>query len=469
MHATRFAARLVAFLLVGLGIDCAAPAATPQLREAEIVAVDWAAGTVQVAGRTIDDGTRLALFAAGQPLGWFEHVEPGNGAVVFQRATPLAEPTGAPHAWLVPRELTGELWPQWPAGVALWATVQSVGPGGRGLWVAAGARDGVTDESSWWYRVFGQPAVRLDVLSVEADACYCAVLPLAADVQLRVGDRVALWPDPGERRRNTAVSAVAFVDQPESKCLVWVAAPPGVVLPAEPHVDFYHRQTYLGHGIVEATDDLFWYVRLLTSSAAPVVTTSASPPTSAPVGPGAAAPNACPVRVGDRVVPRTQADVDQRRFVARISDVTPDGPLLNAGEVEGLKSEEIGALWRGGAPIGSIRIVRVQRGYSIVAPAPGELQTIQVGDEVRFAAGEPPAVAVAEITQTADGTIFAARGLGTRVPLRTPLVAQSGGQPIGLALVLSHDGEGYSGFVLEATATRPLRPGDQLLRAEPGD
>jgi hypothetical protein len=168
------------------------------------------------------------------------------------------------------------------------------------------------------------------------------VTQLARDTALAPDRVVALWPGPGQRRSGQATSAVAFLEERGSGTRVWIAAPVGAACPPEPHVEFYRGGRYVGHGLVEQRDERFWYARLLPtavefteqSGAVAGASSRATTPATPPMPSSAPTLGIAPARlsVGDDVVIRTQADIDARRFVARVFDLAPAGALIPAGE-----------------------------------------------------------------------------------------------------------------------------------------
>ena len=369
---------------------------------------------------------------------------------------------------------------RWPAEALLLADVDSVGPGGRSAWIRAGTNEGVRVGDTWWLRIGGQPAARCDVRFVALDVCFCAVVPLASDPSVRAGVRVALWPAPGERRTWRATSAVSYIEERNNSTLVWVAGPVGVACSSEAHVDFFHAGQYVDHAVVERRDSRFWYARLLPTAArgagsatsvdaampdaSPTSSTAPQPPSSQPTR--IALPLKPALRVGDDVVIRTQADVDQRRFIARVFDVTPAGALVNAGEADGLAPGQTLKLFRAGEVVGDALVQSVQSTYAIVglnAEAAGQPITLRIGDELW--PGPPPSapMAVGLIQSVTDETLFTAR-VADSPPLRTPLLVRASKQTVGVAVLVAAENGSAVGFALPCAQLTPLAGGMQLLR-----
>ncbi|MGD8453162.1 MAG: hypothetical protein PVJ57_15195 [Phycisphaerae bacterium] len=443
---------------------------------AQIVGFDAAAGRVTIIGKTSGarTGANLAVVAGLEPVGWFEFVERVDDAAIFA-GPPCSLPAGAGvlRGWLIAPETVGALRDRWPAEAPLAATIDEIGVGARGAWIAAGSDQGIRPDDHWWLRVGGQPAARFDVRHVEPSLCYCAVVPLAANVQLNHGRRVELWPGPGERRRGATRTAVGFVERRGDAFIAWLAAPPHASCPAEPHVDFFHNGRYVGHGVVEATDALFWYARLVAPDmppAAPQPTTSA-PTTSAPATsqPTTSAPTTTaptpPLAVGDVAVVRTLADIAENRYVARVFSASREGALINAGEADGLTPGQTVPLWRDGMPAGTVEVVRVQRGYSIVQrPAAEELSPPEVGDIVRVQPPPPPPHTVGHIERLCAGPLFVAR-LATSgpAPLLAPLMLRQSAGTGGLVILLAADNRHACGFTLSCSLSEPPTAGQMLL------
>lgn len=456
----------------------------PPICPAEIIRVDRDCVVVAAGDQPqayLAAGIQLVLVADMQPLGCYELVRQRDGQGTFRRAGCVeVEADASLRSWLVAPDAGGRLLGSWPTGAALRARVDQVGPGARCVWVGAGSNHGVGADEHWWLRFGGQPVARFDVRWVEPEVCFCAAVPLAADLPLCAGQLVELWPAPGERRHGMARTAVAFVEQRGEACVVWVAAPPHAVCPPEPHVDFYHADRYVGHGVVEARDDQFWYVRLVPVGGRAPVT---SQPTSraATTAPGTAgsqpAEGKAPVatrfasgrprtaQVGDVAIVRTRADIDRRRFVARVFEISPEGALINAGEDDGLRRGQIESLFRAGCEVGRVEITRVQRGYSVVrfsgdtsGPPP------QPGDEIRFSPPAAPAVTVAVVESVQDGRLFSALVVGAPdPPMMRPLAVLSDEHEVGTAVLLVVEGSRVCGFVLDGSVSRPLRPGDRVV------
>lgn len=445
----------------------------PPVSEAEIQAVDLAAGWVQVAvptGETLSKDAELVVAAEVLPLGRFRLTEQDAERAIFARKQPLTNlASGRLRAWLVWPGLPGRLWDKWPAEADFGASIERVGPGARGVWINAGAASGIQLGMNWWARIDGQPIARFDVLSVERDACFCSVVRLAANAAIRRDDRVALWPSPGQRRSGAAVSAVSYVERSTDRTIVWVAAPRGAQTPAEPHLDFFHGGHCVAHAIVESMDDLFWYGRLIEPASTG--------------GGDHSRQTAPPVAVGDLALIRTQADIKARSFVARVFEVSADGAIIDAGEADGITTGETASLYRGAVKLGDIRIGRIQSGYSSIEPidertepptmrpdgqqpASGEKLPWKpagvpaVGDTVRFTNPPEPPISLAEIDGVVDGTLFSAFALArAEIPALAPLLVRTEEQGGGVALVLASDGERLCGLVLESSLRAPLRPG----------
>ena len=439
------------------------PPATP-IVEAHVVSVEPGVGRVTVR-RGPDDAPAhplLVLTAGVEPIAVCTLTNQQGEETVFGYTPGTASDihTADCRAWLVGSDLVGQVFADWPMGASLNARIDRVGPGARSAWIRAGADEGIQVGDRWWLRAAGQPLARFDVRSVEQEACFCAAVALATDVRLAAGQVVELWPSPGQRRGARAISAVAYVESAGGEHGAWVAAPAHVDCPRDPHLSFYRDGRYVGHGIVEAMDDRFWYARVVTPKgdardrappAAPQPTTDASPPEA--------------ITVGDEAVVRTSADIQQRRFVAHVFESSPEGVLVDAGEADGLTLGQTVLLTRDGMRLGKVRVERVQRGYSVVRcvdswdgerPAPGDAMHV----------GPPPAepVVVAEITAVTDKLLFAARlASEPPPPMLTPLAISSGGRTMGVAVLLAREGPLVCGLALEPSLSAPLRPGDRLL------
>lgn len=386
--------------------------------------------------------TRLLLAATGGPFAWAALTETRDGQAVFKLFCPDGITPQAPwRAWLVGPDLVADLIPHWPDHAALQADIDSLGPGGQSAWVRAGTNQGVAVGDSWWLRIAGQPAARLDAVFVAAEVSFCTAIPLASTPALRPGARVALWPAPAERRAGRGSSAVAYLEERDNGTLVWVAAPPNVKCPPEPRLDFYREGRFLGQGLVERHDGLFWYARFT------------------PAGADA-------LRIGDEAVIRTQTDIDERRFVARIFELTSTGALLNAGEADGLAVGDTLVLIRDGGAAGKVTVRDVQRGYAVVGPPEGDDEAalaLHVGDELRFRAPAASPRTVGVVERVIGDMLFIARVTSPAVPVGTPLAVRAAGRTVGVAVLVTAEGSRGGGFALPCSLTQPLAAGMELV------
>ncbi len=441
--------------------------------EATVLELDLRKGLVDVVlpdDSVTAPGSRLLLATRGEPRTWAVLCETDGRQATFEVQEPGQVLAGGPwRAWILGPSLIASLLPRWPTHAALHAEVDTVGPGGQSAWIRAGANDAIAVGDAWWLRVGRQPAARCDVLFVAADVSYCAVVPLASVPALRPGARVALWPTPAERREGCSSSAVAYLEERGHDTLAWVAAPPNVQCPPEPHLDFY-RDTgrYLGHAVVERRDSRFWYARFLPTAGAsegPVPATqrgASSAPTESRPAPVAAST----LRVGDDAVIRTQADIDARRFVAHIFELTPAGALLNAGEADGLAIGDTLRVYRDGTVAAELAVREVQRSYAVVEPLRGgdaRQFVLRVGEELRFHPPPPPLRVVASVDNVIGETLFTARVTTSPVPLGTPLAIRASGHTVGVAILVTADEQRAGGFMLPCSQTRPLATGMQLV------
>jgi len=437
--------------------------AWPQERR---VAVEWPA--------ELDPKTTHRLIVAGDdgPIGWFEPAEPSGDPALFEARDAVTGFETAPghlRAWLVQPDVVAACRAAWPAAGALKTSVESVGPGGATAWLVSGTNQGIGRGDRWLLRLKGQPVAAFDVRTVAADVCFCSVVPLAAEVRLAVGDRVQLWPSPGERRSGTASSAVAYVETKDGKPRVWIAAPRGVACPPEAHVDFFSGGVYLAGGNIERGDERFWYVTLVDTA------------------------TAAAVRVGDHAVIRTDEDIRRRRFVARVFNQTAEGWLISAGEIDGLATGQSGTAWRDGSVVGQVTVRRVQRSYAVVQVAQMHAgRSLEPLDEIRFDAATAGLAqrAVGVIERVVDETLFSARLTVPDPPLLTPVAVRPADAPAGptaagaatrragpdetapgratagtvaVAVLLQQEGERALGFALEPSLLAPLRPGMVLV------
>ncbi len=393
-------------------------------------------------------GDRLVLFAGTEPLARAAYVGTADGRPTFVIDADLASRGIPPKAYVIGHDLAASTIDHWPEQATVRALVDSVGPGGQSAWLAAGADDGVTAGESWCLRVGGQPAARCDVIYAAPQVCFCYVVPLASTPAVVPGARMDLWPTPAERRDKRASSGVAYVEVRGETTSVWIAAPPGVMCPPDPHVDFFRGEHYVGHGLVERRDDRFWYVRFTT----PASSSTATGETQTP-------------RVGDEAVIRTQADIDQRRFVVRVFELTPAGVLLNAGEADALAVGDTLTVYRDAGTAGQAALREVRRTYAVAAPVDHEGQglVLRVGDELGLHPPAPPPRVIGSIQRVVDETLFSARLTARTVPQGIPLAVQHEGRTVGVAMLVAVDETGGAGgFVFPCSLTRPLSADMQL-------
>lgn len=416
----------------------------------------------------------LAVFAGSRPVGIADRVADGPGPGVFMPRVwePAASATGVLRAWVFDARPSAADIERWPRDAEYFAEIDSVGPGERTAWITAGRRAGVRVGDCWWLRIEGQPAARFDVLWVDEELTFVEVVALLADLQLHPQQRVARWPTPGQRRDGVTETAVSFVTRTGGAREVWAPAPRGVPVPDEPHVTFWRRGQVVGHGVVQRYDERFWYTSFV------------------PTLPGAE-----PL-VADRMVVRTLRDIIERRFAARVFELSPAGAVIDAGETDRVNFGDVGTVWRGGRVVGQVTVTQAQRAYSVVAPAPigvpppgpGEAGTsetqpsariepragpdqsstieLRIGDEIRFWTPPPAPVRVGVIAAVLDDLLFAARF--EREPPSDGLAIVDGrGVTIGVAVLFQRDGAEALGYVPPASRSAPLAAGHAIMVLPP--
>lgn len=380
------------------------------------------------------DGLRpiaVATPEAGGPPGVFRLSESAQARL---RARPR------PDAWIVPSAAAAPP-DHWPAELPRYATIDTVSPAQQTVWIDAGARHGVATGDTWWLRVPRQPAARLDVLCATDDLAFARVTPLAQDVTVEVGQAASTWPAAPNEARSSARSAVAHVSGEGGEPLVWIAALPGIEAPSEPHVDFFRAGRWVGHGLVQRTDDRFWYAGLISQAA------------GAP-------------RVGDDVLIRTQAEIVGRRVVARVFERTEQGAVIDAGERDGFAVGQTATAYRDGTFLTRVVTLDVQDTYAIVAPEvrPGETPPVlAAGDAIHLAPPPPPNTPLGEIVAVTDEQLVAVR-LGADAPLNTPLIVERDGEPVALVILLAADHATAAGYVVPRSSAVPVAPGLPVLR-----
>ena len=455
-----------------------------------VTTVDWARGELSVQlppGISAGSDDRLLAATGIDPFGWLTHLDGDGGAVRF-RAGPGVRLPRRPErirAWLVRADVMAYFLDRWPVRAPLAAELESIGPGHASVWITAGSSAGVRVGDAWWLRIGSQPVARFDVRLVEPELCFCSATRLVADAPLSRGRRVELWPGPGRRRNGTSRSAVVYVERGGAEQRVWIAAPPRADTPSEPGLDIFRDGHYVGHAVVESTDERFWYARVIAARAPARTPTSRSarmpleeagqPPARAREEPNRASTSVGATRgailVGDDVVIRTRADIARKRFVARVFAVTPEGCLITAGEADGLALGERSWAYRAGRPRTEIVIRRIQRGYCIIRPLRPEGDgALRIGDTIRFAPPPKPPLRVARIERVACETLFRARlESGAAPPLLEPLEVQTTPNTSAAAILVAVDGSNALGFVFEPSLLQPLSPGMAILVEPPAE
>ncbi len=451
--------------LIAVALACAVADPTG-IREATIASCDCRTGELRLAA-AVAAGDRVLIAEDLRPIGWAtlaSGFEAGD-AVRLQSGRLCGASRDALSAWIAPADALASLAAAWPPDAAPHAVVETVAPGGRAAWVRMPPGWDIAAGERFWRRAAGgQPLIRLDARFAEGPLVYCDVVPLAQDAQIREGDRVALWRDRGEFG---AASAVCFVEErsrdgrsrdqdtaseprPLGRArdggpLIWIAAPHHVECPEEPRVEIRSGRGGCGRviadGIVERRGGRFWFVRLDGGA------------------------EASAVRVGDDVVVRTDAMLAAGRFAARIFESRAEGHLITAGEPDGLRAGQTGVAWRDGAPLMDIRIVRLQRGYSVIRPAGdganGEAAELRVGDEVRFSPPPQPVAVVGHVVEVVGGSLLAVRMGRAGTEARSTEVGRAGTEARSTEL---GDSAGT-----EARSTEVGRAGTEARSTELGD
>ena len=216
-------------------------------------------------------------------------------------------------------------------------------------------------------------------------------------------------------------------------------------------MDFYHGAAYIGHGLVERHDDRFWYVQFVAPTHE-----AGSKKTPGP-------------QVGDDAVIRTPADIDERRFIARIFELTPAGALLNAGEADALAEGDMLRAYREGGPV-EVVVRQVRRTYAVVTPAEsGGGMSLRVGDELHLRPPPTPARLIGSIERVVDETLFSAHLTNRTIPSGAPVAVQSEGRTIAVAVFAVVDQNGSAGGVaFSGSLTQPLAAGMHLSWAAQG-
>lgn len=430
---------------------------TDAIQPATIISARAAAESLELTILTsgLEPGSdRLLIADRGTPLGWADSLRPAAAPshfVAVLHAAPGSTAAGANslRAWRVRADLPATLAKSWPAGAPLLAALDSLGPGGRSVWISAGSRSGIQTGQTWWRRVNGQPMLSFDVRFVSPDVCFCRTVPLAGGVVPHVGDAVALWPGPGDQREGRLASAVSLVDTTHADPLVWIPMPARALVPREPRFDFFRNGQYVGHGVAERSSEAFCFARVL-----------------APACSG-------PIRVGDDAIPRTLADVAAGRVTGRVFAQSAEGWLVTAGESDGVKVLQPATLVRDGAVVGLVEVRRVQNAYctitgvlpsggTVPGTSSGAANSVQMLDEVRFGRPSGAPLRVGVIESVLPGGVFAAQITVASPPIGQAVAIEQGGATIGAAVLVAASDQTAIGFALTESLLVPLAPGAEL-------
>ncbi len=423
---------------------------------------------IEIAERgTFDIDVRL-LVVAGEgatAAGWATAVSERTARLNCD--TELAVGDGPLRVWVWPHDVLKTCQPQWPAGAQLIARIDTLAPGLRGAWLRAGRRAGITSGDAFWVRVAGQPIARLDVRLVEDSLCYAAITPLVSNVQLHRGDEATAWPAPGLARRGVAESAIVHIEKEGARERIWIAAPPRPETIADAQAEIFRAGAFIGLLQIDRQDERFWYgqvaARRPVAGASPAADTK---PHAAAVQTQPAVVSSGPPRIGDEVRLRTRRQIQERTFAARVFDVTAEGLLINAGDADGLREGETGAVYRGARRIGAVAVQRLQSSYSLMTPdAEAEENKIAPDDEVWFSARPPAASVVGRVERIMGERILSIAPVsnGAGLPLHTPLALRAGEKTIGVALLLEQSGQRAIGIALAESLAQAPTVGVELI------
>lgn len=387
------------------------------------------------AGGKSEDVGWVAVAVNWRPVAWIDMRVSADEQAIAAALQPPGE-RGELRAWLIRRDVVAWARRDWPAGVELSAKLEALGPGRSGVWLDAGALQGVRAGDYWWVQVGAQPVARLETRFVGREASWCRIVPLTGEMRLTGGMMARLWPNPAAARDGRAYSAVCLVERSEGSETVWVAAPPACAVPAEPRVEFYRGGQFVGSGLVERWDERFWHVRTTTA-----------------VEGG--------VRVGDQATIRTLADIAAKRFTAHVIGEAGGRAVIDAGEAEGVSAGD--RCWLGQADAAvELEVTRVTGGYSEVraarGPAPGR------GSAVRFGPVPPYGREVGILCEVWGEHLFRAEVTQGPPPATAAVVGLAGTSDTRVAaMVLASDVTQILGFVLPTAEETGPAAGDRVL------
>lgn len=366
------------FVLVASLLMCAhaADEASPVSVEIIEASLTPAAATVYLAplpDQKLAD-SRVLLWNDEGPLGWFEPIAARSDAKRWAYSASLATTPTKPLEQYRATLFTKFVSPATLAtagGTHFIARISSVGPANKSAWLNIGSDHGVRVGDEWLVE-FGQPAARLVTTFVEAQRSSVTVQPLVADLPLRVGDAARLWPGPAARKSRGVQSAVSFVEATESGTRLWVPLPQSVSIKEETHAEIRRDGELVALAIVERVAVPFSYLRVLA-----VLRESKEHRRTK-----MARSEDAVVLVGDQVRLRGKQSAQRREFIPRVFDRSGNLHLINAGENDGVRAGDAGAIFRAGRRIGEARIVRVQRTYALIETS--DDVHVRLGDAFHF-------------------------------------------------------------------------------------
>ncbi len=386
--------------------------------------------------------SHLVLFSPLRPLGRYDRVADRPQAV-FVRPTAPESADQKLRAWLVPSETDADWATRWPVTAPRLAEIDDVGLGQRTIWLAAGAAQGCSVGDTWLLRIYGQPVARAEVRMVGAALSFCQITPLSARLLLERGQRLRFWTSRSAAAPHALESAVAKIEQRDQAQFAWIAAPPLPGFPPDAPVEFRRRGAYVGQGLVERRDALFWYVRLLE---------------------GATLGSA---QVGDDALLRGPGELLEGRASARVFDEFEGGFLISAGEFDGVSFGQSATAFRGGVPLGGVVVGRVQGGFSVVRLQDPQSSTrLQRLDEIRFAPPPSSPRAAGQIEEVVDEIAFVASVPSGADPADGRIYAVMDGlRTIGAAVLVYCDGTRGLGVLLPSSTIDTARAG--MILVEP--
>ncbi|MBN1344286.1 MAG: hypothetical protein JXQ73_16485 [Phycisphaerae bacterium] len=245
--------------------------------------------------------------------------------------------TGANTAVVVSRTLPNVCRIALPAGTTITASVTSVAPGHRTLWLDQGRDAGLhLGDVLLVSRATGVIA-RAEILELYEQEALARLVRLTPNTSVAVGDVARLWPSPDERRSGRVEAPVSFVEATGDQQAVWLPAGPSEGLAMDSRVELHRAGAYVATAVVDLPGIPLTRARTVEAYARQ------------------------PAQVGDRAVLVASG---QAGAVGRVFKIDRDYCLISAGEDVGIRRGQRLFVVRDGQHIASLVVKTVKETYS---------------------------------------------------------------------------------------------------------